>query len=266
MKRIHLIVLASLFVSLLHPDLARAQDAETTLREAAQRYAVALDSEDRDRRLEGFGRVERLFATVIAQGNASADLYANLGNAALQAEHLGRAVLAYRRALLLDPDHARASQNLDHVRSLAPDWVPRPEGAPLFDNFFGWHRTVSSAERAYAAAGAFALAALLFAAGVVSRSVAARNIALLPGLVWIALLASMAADPASTARNQAVVVGREVVAHAADSIHTPARFARPLPVGTEVEVVETRETWLRIALANGREGWVRASAVVRVAP
>lgn len=245
---------------------ALAQDLEATLREAVAGYAEALDTEDRDRRLEKFRRVERLFSTVIEEGDASVDLYANLGNAALQAEHLGIAVLAYRRALLLDPDHSRASQNLEHVRGLAPDWVPRPETSALFDSFFQWHRTVSQAERALAASLAFAAAALLFALGIVIRSVAARNASLLPGLFWCALLASMTLDPASAAKRDAVVVGREVVARSADSIHAPARFARPLPTGTEVEILESRDTWLRIALANGREAWLRASSVALVFP
>ena len=245
---------------------AVGEDVEATAREAVSIYREAFDREDRDLRIERFRRAERLFARVASQGDATADLYANLGNAALQAERLGHAVLAFRRALLLDPDHERAAPNLEHVRSLAPDWVPRPVESAFFDSFFDWQRTVSSGERAFAAAVAFLLATLLFAVGLVSRSVAARNAALLPGLVWIALLGSIGLDPASGARRQAVVVGREVIARSADSIHAPQRFARPLPIGTEVELVEVREKWLRIALANGREGWVRASAVVPVLP
>lgn len=246
-------------------DVASIEPARA-LDDAVAGYAEALDTEDRDLRLEAFRRVERLFAGVVDAGHQSADLYANLGNAALQAEHLGNAVLAYRKALLVDPDHSRASQNLEHVRGLIPDWVPRPEGATLFDNFFQWHRTVSKAERNWAAGLAFLAAAVLFALGIVVRSVAARNAAMIPGLVWCGLLVSMSLDPAAAARNDAVVVAREVVARSADSMHAPARFARPLPTGTEVEILESRDTWLRIALANGREAWVRASTVSRVAP
>ncbi|MCP4038708.1 MAG: hypothetical protein GY733_17340 [bacterium] len=243
-----------------------AQELEVMLREAVDGYASALDIEDRDRRLEEFRRVERLFAAATEEGRASADLYANLGNAALQAEHLGNAVLAFRRALVLDPDHVRAGQNLDHVRGMAPDWVPRREGSVLFDSFFQWHRTVSPAERVRAAAIAFLVASLVFAFGVVVRSVAARNAAFLPGFVWCAMLGSMIFDPASIAEDDAVVMAREVIARSADSIHAPARFSKPLPPGTEVQILESRDTWLRVALANGRDGWVRTSSVERVLP
>jgi tetratricopeptide (TPR) repeat protein len=246
------------------PSASLALDRAATLGEAVEGYALALDTVDRDQRLSAFRRAERVFAAVADEDDASADLYANLGNAALQSEHLGAAVLAYRRALLVDPDHSRASQNLEHARGLAPDWLPRPESSALLDSFFLWHRTISPGERALAAGLAFAVTSLLFAVGIAIRSVAARNAAVLPGLVWCALLASMAVDPASAAKNDAVVVAREVIARSADSIHSPARFARPLPTGTEVEILESRDTWLRIALANGREAWVRSSSVARV--
>ncbi|MDP6977174.1 MAG: hypothetical protein QF570_01055 [Myxococcota bacterium] len=247
-------------------DDVAAQEVEATLAEAIEVYAEALDTEDREERLERFRRAERLFATVATVAAPTSDLHANLGNAALQAEHLGAAVLAYRRALLLDPDHDRASQNLEHVRGLTPDWVPRPETQSVFGSFFDWHRTMSPSERKLLAALAFALAALLLAAGIASNSVAARNASLLPGLVWIVLLASMVADPSAAAQEQGVVVGRELIVRAADSVHSPARFSRPLPIGAEVDILEARETWLRVALANGREGWVRASGVERVGP
>jgi tetratricopeptide (TPR) repeat protein len=237
---------------------------EATLGEAIDGYAMALDTVDRDLRLEAFRRAERLFGSVLDAGNESPDLYANLGNAALQAEHLGAAVLAYRRALVLDPDQSRASQNLEHVRGLAPEWVPRPESSTFLDSFFSWHQTISDGERAMAAGLAFAIASLLFALGIGVRSVAARNAAILPGLIWGVLIASMLVNPASVAKYDAVVVAREVVARSADSIHSPARFARPLPTGTEVRILESRDTWLRIALANGREAWVRSSSVERV--
>jgi len=99
-----------------------AQQTNTAqLEEAIASYRVALDTSERDSRLEGFRNAERLFARIAAGGASNPELYTNLGNAALQAEHLGAAVLAYRRALAIDPDHPRAVQNLEYVRTLLPD-------------------------------------------------------------------------------------------------------------------------------------------------
>ena len=41
-------------------------------------------------------------------------------------------------------------------------------------------------------------------------------------------------------------------------------FAHPLPAGAEVVILETRDGWLRIALADGTPGWVRANSVAPV--
>lgn len=259
-------VVVSIVISLLAlPALAAQVDLYSRLTEAVDAYSSALDTEDRDLRLAAFRRSERLFGALVEAGDPSADLYANLGNAALQSEYLGKAVLAYRRALLLDPDHVRALKNLEHVRALAPDWVPRRSTDGVFvDTFFVWHRTLSVSERALAGAVAFALSGLLIACGIALRSSLARNLAILPGLIWVVLLTSLILDPAEAASADAVVTAQETIARSADSIHAPARFSRPLPTGTEVRILERREGWLRIEIANGREAWVRASSLTPI--
>jgi hypothetical protein len=234
------------------------------LDQAIEAYTFALETEDRDSRLEGFRGAERLFGRVVESGVESPGLYTNLGNAALQAEHLGRAVLAYRRALSLDPDYARALQNLEHARTLLPEWVPRPEPGGVLDSFFFWHRTVSSSERAIAAPLCFALAGLLVAAAIRLRQPLLRSLALLPAVVWLALVASQLLDPAARAADQAVVTADEAVARAADSALAPSPFPAPLPGGVEVRILEERSPWVRIRLANGRDAWVARSSISRV--
>ncbi len=51
---------------------------------------------------------------------------------------------------------------------------------------------------------------------------------------------------------------------AADSIGAPATLTNPLPRGTEVTVVENRETWAKVRIASGTVGWVPAGAVQRI--
>ena len=213
---------------------ARAS-SEDTVREAVAAYAAAMDSEDRSVRLEAFRHSTRLFARAIEGGANNAAIYTNLGNAALQGEQMGMAVLAYRRALLIDPDHPRALQNLEHARSLLPSWVPHPEGDSVLDSFFFWHRTLSRDERNLAAAVCFALAAVLFALAVRSGSSTPRNIAILPTVAYIALQASVLIDPVSRAANAAVITVDEVAARAADSVFAPSLFSAPLPGGTETQ-------------------------------
>jgi tetratricopeptide (TPR) repeat protein len=264
MSAVRAVSLALALFGFAAPTLGDAGDG--ALDEAVAIYGAAMNSEERSLRLGAFRRSESLFARAIENGAQNAEVYTNLGNAALQGARLGHAVLAYRRALLLDPDHARALQNLEHARSLLPAWVPHPEGGGVLDSFFFWHRTLSRNERQLSAALCFALAALLAALSIRSGSPTPRNMAVLPALAWCVLLASLALDPATQDSDAAVVTTDEVVARAADSAFAPRLFPAPLPGGVEVRVLERRAPWVRIRLANGRDVWITESSIDPVLP
>jgi tetratricopeptide (TPR) repeat protein len=257
-----------LAAALGRPGVARAASSQELLEEAVRQYRAALDVADRDQRLARFRRAELLFAR-LAEGGANensaihnADLYVNLGNAALGAERLGPAIVAYRRALRLDPDHHRAKQNLAHARTLLPAWVPRPQAGGMLDTFFAWSGRLSTGELQLLAAAAFLLAAALLAASILWRQTTLRHLALIPAAAWVLLLALLLASSGSS--NAAVVIVPEVIARAADSAHAPPRLPQPLPGGAEVEVVEQRDQWLRVRLADNRDAWLPQSAVETV--
>ena len=84
-------------------------------------------------------------------------------------------------------------------------------------------------------------------------------------MLWITFLVW----PVVGIRNEdsfaAVVVVPGVTARSADSINAPVRFSEPLPAGTELSIVETRDDWIRVQLADSREAWLPSSSVERVA-
>lgn len=254
----HLAVVCSLLLT----GHAPAESGQRMLEDAIQEYTTGLDTSDHELRVERFRRALRLFAQTIEERKVeNADLYANLGNAALQCEQLGQAVLAYRRALATEPGHTRARQNLNFARERLPNWVPRPRNQTLLDTFFFWHQTLSPSERSMAATCCFAVAATLLALAFAWKKLWARNVAVLPALFWLALTGLSAWETRVSASDDVVVTAPEVVARAADSTGAPARFAQPLPGGTEARVLERRTDWARIRLADGRDAWVRASSL-----
>ncbi len=257
-------ILGAVIAAWAAPGVAQQPDA-APVEEAIASYRAALDTSRRDLRLEGFRKAERLFSRIANGGASNPELYTNLGNAALQAEHLGAAVLAYRRALAIDPDHPRAVQNLEYVRTLLPEWVPKPEPGGLLDSFFFWHKTLAGSDRALGAAIAFAVGALLLAAAIRFGQSTLRTAAILPVLVWAALIASVAVDGVGARLDEAVVIADEAVARAADSALAPSTLPAPLPGGVEVRILERRSPWIRIRLANGRDAWIAESALMTVA-
>ena len=169
--------------------------AESTPRELAtnaiQEYRAALDEEDRTRRTDGFRRAYLLFEKASASiDSPTADLLANLGNAAAQSQQPGKAVVAYRRALLIDPQHRRAQTNLNVVRQQLPEWARYQPPASLIDSLFFWNRVFGRETVQSIAAVAFLIAALLVAASIRGQQPILRNLAVLPLVAWLVLLGS----------------------------------------------------------------------------
>jgi hypothetical protein len=260
-----MIIMMSLGLALVPSVRAESNDSDPSgsLERALGQYAQALEETDRDDRLALFAQAEYGFAGVIESGAENSALYTNLGNSALQAEHIGRAVLAYHRALRLDPDARAAQQNLAHIRTLLPSWVPHPtysdELKPLF-----FYRRISPANRSYLAAACFALAAASLAISVRRREGAWRGLALLGAAAWALIVASLVFDSADAYARLAVVTADEALARSADSRLAALAYPEPLPGGVEVEALEERAEWTRVRLHNGRDVWVRGSDVTRV--
>ena len=91
-----------------------------------------------------------------------------------------------------------------------------------------------------------------------------RNLGLVIALGWLVLVAALVVTSPSKATAAAVVTANEVIARSADSIHAPHRFQQPLPGGTEVQIVERRDDWRQVRLADGRDIWLPASSLTEV--
>lgn len=242
---------------------AQGLDRAARLAEALDEYAAALGEPDRDARVAGFARAERAFASLVEDGVETAALWTNVGNAALQAGRPGRAVLAYHRALALDPDATTASQNLAYVRSRLPAAVPRPADTEGLARRLAIGR-LPPAVRSALAGGLFLAGSILVALWVRRRDGAWRALAVVAALGWaLVVLGPLVSGDADRAP-LAVVTRHDVAARSADSALAPLAFPDPLPAGVEVRLLETRADWVRVRLANGRDVWLRASSVTRV--
>jgi hypothetical protein len=246
------------------PAIARDVDTGATLGEARVLYQSALEEEDRVRRTRGFADAERVLRPIAEQHADRPELLADWGNAALGAQDPGRAVLAYRRALRLDPTHARARKNLGWLRSRAPRWLPKPPERTAVDRLFFWHGSMSVAERHLFGAVAFAVGLLLLAPWPLPRAATVRKAAVLPLLVWMALTGSALVDRG--ADHAAVVVIDGVELRSADSEGAPPALSAPLPAGAELAVLEARDAWTRVGLADGTRGWLKSHTIERVVP
>jgi hypothetical protein len=241
-----------------------AESRDAALTEARTAYTEAMAATDRDVRVARFARASALFGELAAAEPDHPELLADWGNAAAGAGDLGTAVLAWRRALRLDPAHERARSNLSWARKQSPTWLPRPAGRGAVDTLFFWHERTTRAQRHLIAAIAFAFAVLLWLPWRIRRRTLLRRLSVLPAALWLALIVSLLVE--RDASRDAVVITDQVILRSADGTGAPAALSTPLPAGAEVTIREERPSWTRIALADGTTGWLPSSAVTRIAP
>lgn len=240
-----------------------ATRADAGIDEGRAAYQEAMElTTNATARKAAFARAEIALGEAVRATPDRPELLADWGNAALGAGDVATAVLAYRRALALDATNPRARHNLAWLRTRAPDAFRPATTSGATDTllfFHAWPR----ARKLIVGAAAFAIAILLLVpwSGVRRRGLA--GLAVLPFVVWIAMIASVILEDRH--EDDAVVMD-DVVMRAADSPGAPAALLQPLPRGTEVTVLERRFAWTHVRVANGTAGWVPTGAVERITP
>ncbi|MDB4958437.1 MAG: Tetratricopeptide 2 repeat protein [Myxococcales bacterium] len=232
---------------------------EDALREGRSQYQEAMTLTEPTARKAAFARAASAFADASRGLPERPELLTDWGNAALGGGDVATATLAYRRALALDGANVRARRNLAWLRSRTSETF-RPALGSATDTLFFFHQW-TRARRLLVGGFAFAIVILLVIPWSGRRRKSLTALAVVPLVVWIAMLASVVLDDP---RADDAVVMDAVVMRAADSAGAPAAMVQPLPRGAEVTVLENRDTWTRIRLASGTAGWVPAGAVERI--
>ena len=247
-------------------------------REAEQEFRAAL--------LRYEGAVEAL-------GRSNGFLLYNIGNTYLRLGDVGRAILHYREAQRFIPADPNLRQSLRHARSLRRDRIGTDAAGSVLLLVFFWHHTWPLQLRMglfLAAANLLWLLALLRALGAVLGTVAAlpKSLARLgewlagtgsrrhvrrsvttalvaaAGVIAGAAGGSVAVELLAPVPETAVILAPEITARRGDSDAYEPSFTTPLHAGTELLVLEERNDWLHVALADGRRAWLPAHAVAVV--
>ena len=254
--------LVALAVLIESPESVASEGAPAAVEDARGLYRSAIEEPDRLRRVRLFASAERAFRPLAAANADAPELQVDWGNAALGTQDAGRAVLAYRRALSTAPDNDRALANLAWVRDRLPVWLPRPAADGALDSLLFWRDRFSVAQLHLLGGAAFAIGVLLLTPW--SRRPRWLGLVAVPAFaVW--LVAAGSAVLTGDSADGAVVVTDGVTLRSADSTGASPTFANPLPAGTEVGIVERRDAWVRVALADGTPGWLTAISVEAVA-
>jgi tetratricopeptide (TPR) repeat protein len=200
------------------------------------------------------------------QGVVSADLYFNLGDAYQRKGSLGRAIWAFERAAALEPDDEDVRYNLEQTRQLVArqthDKIEGEDRDPV------WIRVVTMLSPSTETWLFLALYLGFFAALFARRRASedgrpALNAAAAILGVAAAIAGGALAGRASLQRVPFGVTLPDVVA-VKEGADVNYKTGFQVHAGLRVRLLERDQDWLRIRLANGLEGWVRAQDVGRL--
>ena len=201
-----------------------------------------------------FTEAAAAYETQVQHGDYSANLFYNLGDAYYRLGSRGRAILNYRRALLLEPSHAEATANLAFIGGASRAATTR--GLNVSVDALYW-----------LTAGAVWLAA----AGLLTRWLARRwrvfgMLLTLVGLAGCAAGAGLLwqADGLTRHSALALVIVADVPAH-----YSPAdnsKVITKLSEGAEIRVLSAQGAWTYALLEDGTRAWVASDKVEALVP
>jgi hypothetical protein len=256
-------------------DVQDRTDQLATLRRAEASYDLGIELlETRPEEARAaFAVAAADFASVIDQGVRNAGLHYNLGNALLRSGDRGGAILELLRASALDPADPSIASNLAFARSQVPGRPTTGDDPSIADRLATWWHVVPLRMRAASALALWVLFWILLAVRQGRTITAAgRGRNLWPATLGILLVASVvlgttAAIDLRTQRvsDRAVVVAEEAVLRKGNGDGFEAELVQPLVSGIECRVLEARPGWTRVALDDGRSGWLPEASLRTVA-
>lgn len=207
------------------------------------------------------------YETMLTNGESSAFLHYNLGNAYFKNGDLAKAILNYEKAALLSPNDTDIQYNLDfayknqpdNIEHLAPGLLPR-----LFQKLYRMFAVDTWA--------VFGIIFLLLFCGAIciflfSQQITQRRIALIT-LICSLLLGGISAACAQSRHSELTSHEYAIVINPTTSIKTePIITATDLATihgGIKVKIVNEAFGWFKVLLGNGKKGWILAEDIERI--
>ena len=196
------------------------------------------------------------YEALVRTGKTSAALYFNLGTAHLKAGQLGRAIFYLRQSQKLAPRESDIRTNLHFAREKAANG--RPVKMQLGRSLTDW-LTLDE----WAVLGTLTLWLVLGLLTVNRIRPEWRN-RIRPWLVPVGATAALLLTLSCIAwsqqtRREAVLIVAEAIVRYGPLEESQA--AHTLTDGVEVRVLDEQEGWVRVADADGREGWLPTAQV-----
>ncbi len=239
---------------------------EELLERAATRFQMARESlaSDPERARSLFLESIADHQAIIDRGVVNGRLYYNIANAYLLSDDVGRALLNYRRAERLMPTSRELQTNIAVAKSRVPDRIEAKAETRVVRTLLFWHFNTQTSHRWIVLVSSFGALWIVLSMRLLGlRRIAPRWLAATAFLGCLVFGASVAVDvTAAGVSDHGVIVQQEVVGRTGPGVvgYEPS-FERPLHAGVEFTLIERRDTWARVELADGRSTWLPRAAI-----
>jgi len=227
--------------------------------QANQTFSKANETKDPQQAAALYEKAILDYEKIIEEGGIkNAKLYYNLANAYILSNNIGKAILNYRKAQLLDNSDTDIYKNLNFARSKRPDKIAVSSQKKILERLFFWHYDFSTKTRFIVGGISFAVFCIWLTIKLwLIRWPATKIVCTLSALLALAMIISVAAEYITAAHNLGgVIIAESVIARQGDGNNYPQSFNEPLHAGVEFDVLEQRSGWLHIRLADGHDAWI----------
>jgi len=204
------------------------------------------------------------YETIFDNGENSAELYYNLGNAHYKMNHVAPSIYYYEKALQLDPADEDIKNNIAFARNMAIDdieEVAQTGFSVWFNNFISSFSYTTWALLGIIYSVFFVILFLLYYFSTKSLHKRVFFTGAIVCVICCVVSVTFAFQQQSYIQDNqyAIIFGEEVEVRDEPNLRGDASFQ--LHEGAKAKVLEDFQEWSRIELSNGAQGWVNSEEI-----
>ncbi|MGB7842401.1 MAG: tetratricopeptide repeat protein [Salinimicrobium sp.] len=216
---------------------------------------------------EDYREAISLYEQILKNGETSADLHYNLGNAHYKLSHIAPSIYHYEKALQMDPGDEDVKNNLEFARNMAVDAIDEGPKEGFSDLFSRGTGLFTASGWGWIAIFGMLLFVVFFLAYYFSRRTLIKRIFFICGMFFLLFALSSAGIGAmklwlDQESSFAIVFSEEADVKSEPNLGSTDVFQ--LHEGTKVKVTEDFQDWFEIELPNGNQGWMLKNELKRL--
>lgn len=232
---------------------------------------------DEEYNRENYKEAIALYEEAIKTDGVSSDLFYNLGNAHYRAGNVAESILAYERAMRLNPSNDEARSNLEFVNSRIID-KKGETGSFIYNTFVGICNKATSNTWAWIGLALFALTIGCVFLYTFSDAVLVKKIGFFGGIAALAvtifiIIIAFKAKQLAQDRSEAIITSEtSVLSTVPRAPMTRDEEAMLLHEGTKVWILQSislpgdslDQTWHEVSVDNRHRAWINDADIERV--